>query len=80
MGFYGLSNGARNNFRALPIFEKQDIEGGGGGGGGDCHNVEQASTSFPEYVKIFSWYQIHGLFRDATNDHTQTSPQKLSTL
>ena len=30
--FYGLSNGAKNNFRALPIFEKKDIERGGGGG------------------------------------------------
>ena len=26
---YGLSNGARNNFWALPIFEKNDIEVGG---------------------------------------------------
>ena len=25
---YGLSNGARNNFWALPIFEKNDIEVG----------------------------------------------------
>ena len=30
---YKLSNSARKNFWALPIFEKSDIEVGGGGGG-----------------------------------------------
>ena len=32
MGFFGLSNNERNNFWALSIFEKNDVEVGGGGG------------------------------------------------
>ena len=45
---YGLSNGARNNFCALPICEKNDIEVGGGG---VLASHEASANFFPEVLK-----------------------------
>ena len=43
---YGLSNGARNNFWALPIFEKNDIEVGG-----VLASREASANFFPEVLR-----------------------------
>ena len=40
--------------------------------------MKPAPTSFPEYLGISGWYQIHGVFRYVTDDHSQTTPDKLS--
>ena len=85
--FYGLSNDAKNNFYALPIFEEHDSEvkrGGGGGGGGLLASRKANANFFPRVLReirlVPDLWALQRLFRYITDDRPQTTHEKLSTL
>ena len=78
MGFCGLSNGAGNNFWALPIFEKHDIEVRGGGVLTSC---KANANFFPGLLKeiwlVPDLWALYGLFRYAPDDPPPNYPWKV---
>ena len=57
--------------------------GGGGGGGGVLVSREASANFFPGILEIClvpDLWALYGLFRYATDEHHQTTPDKLSTL
>ena len=64
-------------FGLFSFARKMILHWGGGGGGGCKLPVRPAPTSFPQYLGRSSWYQIYGLFRYATDDQPETTPEKL---
>ena len=68
----------------FPFSRHMILKWGGGGGGGVLASPEDSATFFPRLLNqiwlVPDLWDLYGLFRYATNNHPQTTPEKLSTL